>query len=398
MSNAFTTAFKQAGLVAGDMNTASPTAMAAASSATPPTSAPAQKPKRQARIKIKSRGNKRGQWGKSQTPNIIEWSHPELGTVMVQLKQLSFTGEVFQEGPNTWRKINLRQHTPSEIVLEVGYELPKGVELLHGFVDRVINSSEVPHLDPFKVKIEWSDGPQRDSDPIPNLSHGQDEDFQLYLVNKATGFLVHLDVSIVSRKGTFWVTVQEVLGAQVVKYDDVLYPDGVAEYTSVVFDEKDGKKEGERVGYTLVPVYAENAYPGNDPVASMNRSYNKRGEKVLAYCDKLGIGVSVEHCAPAEWNPEWPEHVPTDLRQKGYEEGVVLWYNLTIGGGFIQPRIGEPCWVHFSKIHNRLGVGVANVGNFPVLQSGKGVYFKWQLEKNRRSGEMKPAVTSALTA
>jgi hypothetical protein len=325
-----------------------------------------------------------GQWGKSGIPNWIEWSHPDFGSIQIELKSFLFAEKVYQQGPNTWRRINLGHHQPSQIVLDVLYTLNDDVELLHALGNRVINTSEKDPL-PFAINIEWKPGPKEDSDMVPHLPQGYQQDFQLFLINKTMSCLVEIEVTWVSRNGVLWVTAQEKLGAQIVEHSLGTNVEGLSSI-----------QIGGR-NLTLVPIYNENCYPGFDPVASLNRSYPARADKVLGYVDEFGAILPIDECTPGQWQPEWPTEVPIELKQKGYKKAVVMWFNLTLGYGFLQLEDGQSCFVHFKVILDEYGNGVAQTGDFPVLEPAKGCYVKWQLKADR-SGEKKPAATAVRAA
>jgi cold shock CspA family protein len=331
------------------------------------------------------RSRQQSNWGKSGRPNMIEWSHPLFGSVQIELKQFPLGKEIYQQGPNTWCRINLGQHRPSEIVLDVMYSLNDGVELLHAIGKRVVNTAEADPA-PFVIKVEWKPGPKEGDDPIPHLPQGYQQDFQLFLINKSLGLMVELEVTWVSRNGVLWVTVQDKLGAQVVEHS--LGTD-IAGLTSIQIGERN---------LTLVPFYNENCYPGFDPVASLNRSYDARADKVLGYANEFGAAIPIDECEPGEWKPEWPTQVPTDLAKKGYKKAVVMWYNLTLGYGFLQLEDGQTCFVHFKAILDENNKSVVQTGDFPVLEPATGCYVKWQLKEDSRTGEKKPAATAVRVA
>lgn len=326
---------------------------------------------------------KAGRWGRTDIPNMIERSWEGLGSIRIELAEFRFAQTIHEQGPNTWRQIPLGGKKPSKLVLEADWVLEDGVEIIHAFKNRVVDGS-TSEVRSFEIPITWQAGQRRDSEDVPVLPGKGERDFQLYLINRKNGFIVHVDVTVVSRKGMFWLIVQEVTGAQIVQHDREVELDG---YTSIIIGDN---------GYSMVPVYNENCYPGFDPVASWNRSYAGRADKVLGYAVDFGAYVSPEDCAPGEWQPEMPNDVPAALKAKGYSPATVEWFNLTAGFGFVQLKDGQKCFVHFTAIQDENGKNVADQGDFPALQPMRGCYVKWQLTEDK--GEKKPKATAVRPA
>jgi cold shock CspA family protein len=343
-------------------------AMAAAMTAagfTPPTdTATKATPKVIDVKKGKRRNRRRGrQFGTSGTPATIQWSHDAIGNIQIALRDLPFSGEIHQIGANTWSKIDLRNKKPRKIELETLLNLNEDAEVIWACGKKLVAIENETVVPDFFVNIDWkpADG-RRDSDEVPHLRHDDQEDFQLYVMNKKTGFFVHLDVTVSSRKGGFWVVVQEVLGAQVLWHPADNTLEG---YTSVVIGER---------AYTLVPVYAENAYPGNDPIASIERTYPGRTKELMGHVAKWDVAVDLDHVEPGEWQPQWPTREFPELKAKGYEPAVVMWFNLTIGFGFVQLEDGRQCMAHFKSFEGWDGKKTADGIDFPYLEAGKGCY------------------------
>jgi hypothetical protein len=78
-------------------------------------------------------------------------------------------------------------------------------------------------------------------------------------------------------------------------------------------------------------------------------------------------------------------------------KAIVMWYNLTIGFGFLQLEDGRPCFVHFKAIEGWDGKKLAKSGDFPVLEPAKGCYVKWHLKQDK-TGAMKPAAVAVRAA
>ncbi len=330
-------------------------------------------------------GGRKSRWGRSDRPNMIEWTHDEIGSIKIELIKFTLGSVIHHEGPNTWSRINFGNlEKPKHVKLDFSYDLKGDVELIWACGDKVMDTRE-GNPPQFVVPITWKPGRKTGDPDMPEVSHGNNEDFQLYAFNTKTGFCVHLDISAVSRHGEFWLTVQEVTGARLAWHNPDLT---IEELTSVVVDDK---------AYTLVPVYSENCYPGFDPVASWQRSYPGRIEQILNYAVTWNAAVPVEECEIATWKPEWPAQVPDDLASKGYHKAVVLWYNLTIGQGRLQLESGEVCFVHFKAVQDQNGNFLAQQGEFPVLLPATGVYVKYMLKPDRDQ-EMKPAATVARVA
>lgn len=342
------------------------------------------------RVDISKKGRKsktRGHWGQSKRANMIEWQHPDIGSIYIELKGFQFARAVHQDGPNTWNAIELGRQTPRKVEIDFTYDLYPDVELIHGHKRRGVVDAKETQPDPFCVEVIWRQAAGRDGDMYPELQKDRVKDFQLYPINKKTGFTVHLDVSIVANAGRLWVTIQEVTGAQIAWHSPDVTIDGLS---SVIVGER---------AYTLVPVYSENCYDGFDPVTSWNKTYPARADHVLGYAAEFGAAQPVEDCVMGEWQPQWPATIPADLAKRGYKKAVVLWYNLTLGFGFAQLESGETCFVHIKSIQDETGRYVIQQGDFPVMAPSRGCYVKCQPgDKGLQATAVRPAERAAEAA
>ncbi len=345
-----------------------------------------EKPKKKVDLSKKKRaGPKKGRWGTSSVPNMIEWEHPEIGAIQIELKPLRFGEHVYQDGPNTWRRIRMGDHRPSSLTLECIYNPNSDVEFLYGLGQQLFDiAKQMPK--PFEVPITWTPGSKPDDHETPSLPHDATEDFQIFGINRTNGFLVHLDVSIVSRNGSFWVTVQEVLGARIVWHSSEI---DLTDYSSIEIGDR---------SYSLVPVYDENCYPGNDPVASIERSYKGRSRHLLRLAAGFNAAIPAEECDPGMWQPQWPAEVPDELKKKGYQSMIIQWFNLTIGWGWGVLENGRPVHVHFKQIQDENGNFVAQQGDFPVVQPGKPYYAKLLKKDPKQSDDGKEKSTAVRPA
>lgn len=342
---------------------------------------PAPEPRRRMRTQKKDsqKPATKGHWGRAKRPNMIEWEHPLLGSVYVELKQILLGRETYQSGPNTWCRMLMGHHQLKEIRLDFNYNLKEGVEILYGLGDQLVNL-DTTEPTPFVLPVAWNKGRGKDAEARPTIT-AKSKDFQLFVMHKE--LVIHLDVAVVTRDGLFWLTLQEVTGMQVLRHDSDVDVEGL---TSVIVGEH---------GYTLVPAYDENCYPGFDPVASIERSYPGRTKKLLQFAAEFGAFVEPDSCSPGAWNPQWPAEVPAELAQQGYVKAVVQWFNLTIGWGFLQLEDGRACFVHFKAIEDDSGKKVAAQGDFPVLSAGGGVYLKWAPNKEKGNSPAATAVRAA---
>ncbi|MDD5356880.1 MAG: cold shock domain-containing protein [Candidatus Pacebacteria bacterium] len=240
------------------------------------------------------------------------YSHPALGEI-----EIGVTGrEIFapeSDGPNHSASINMDagedQH-PAKLSLTFAAHLAEGIKLLHyvGSAMTDVTTGAIPQLD---VEVTWKRG-----ETVPYTRKTDADNIDLLLLAPNGAFLV-LQISLVTRDGSFYICCQEKYGGQLVHGAD-------------------GNVGG-------IPVYSGNAYPGS----GFAKNCHTNAGSLIPYAQRIGYVKEGEFTA-AQWNPEDGE----DMTLMGTEEmGIVTWFNMVLGIGFIRCRDSEKdIFVHFSKI------------------------------------------------
>jgi len=294
-------------------------------------------------------------WGHA--ARVIQWEHELFGSVSINTKNFQL-GNTEQEGPNTWARVYTDEKQPETIEMQFITSLKEDVCLLHASAGELEDCTD--HDIPFfNVRVDWT---EEKGTPIPHTRQRDRDNFDLVFL-LPEGIFLQLQISLVTRKGDFWVCVQEVWAGQIAELSPGEAVDASANTHPV----------GERFGM-VVPLYAENAYPGADYL----KTFKNMGPKVIDFAFENGAFVPLANAVAAQWEPEWPENIPENLAKNGWSKAVVLFFNLVTGFGRVLCEDGETCFVHFVTIQDNTGVPMVSKGHYPVLQPMSGIYLKYR--------------------
>jgi len=291
-------------------------------------------------------------WSRGFEKKSLVWTHGLFGALSIGSdKEL---GDVVGNGPNACSHLYLFSR-PSSLRFEINVRAEDGVRILHAKAGEVTDVT-VDSVPEFEVPINWDH-----SAGIPHTRVKDMDNLDVVFLAKG-GEFVQLQVSLVTRKKRFWVCVQEIYSGQVVR--TTLAKAQELDVTS--------HKVGAHAGL-IVPLYAENAYPGADYLKSNPRM----GPTVIERAIGWGAVVPMSECVVAEWKPEQFE-LPEAMAKVGYVKAVVTWFNLVIGYGFVTLESGQSVYVHFNDVVDEKGQRIAEEGECPMLQAMRGVAIKYQ--------------------
>ncbi|MDP3964687.1 MAG: cold shock domain-containing protein [bacterium] len=187
---------------------------------------------------------------------------------------------------------------------------------------------EMVPLDPsftLTVPVEWKDGGR--GVKIPHTRQKGVDNADVVLVTP-TGNIAAAQVAITTRKGRFYLSIQEIYDIQAIR--------------------QDGEVE-------FFPARAVHAYPGAD----FSRTFQSAA---LRLTELLADAELPTEAPEITWDP--PQVEP----RHPWETGAVKWFNLVTGMGLIAGSDGVDTRVHFSKVEGE--------GPFRVLAPMTGVYWK----------------------
>ncbi|MDO8482407.1 MAG: hypothetical protein Q7S86_01150 [bacterium] len=285
----------------------------------------------------------------------VEWNFPSFGNLKIEVQGFRL-GTVQKNHLSMRVPILLNNREPAVIPFLFTKTVVNGVRLLHAQGGKVtdVTDGRVPTL---RINVGWDDGKGYN---IPSTRAKEQDNFDLVWL-QPDGTFVQLEISVSTRKGKFWLAVQEVYGGQVVR-------------TTQAKADRLGVQNVKLNGHVafVAPLFPVNAYPGADYL----RNFKNMGSKVVEYAINRGTSSTLSTCSVAKWEP--PTTVlPEAMKQNGWKTAAVLWFNLVIGWGFALCEDGKPCFVHFSNILDETGRPVASKGEFPMLKPMTGIALKW---------------------
>lgn len=260
--------------------------------------------------------------------NALRWQQDQLGALSITVKTFGVQWERSDETINTWATIPIKGK-PEVIEVDINYYLKPGTQMFH-MVERKVRAvkGRIPTL---KVPVQWNG-----STPSTRSKHKDNVDFVMH--NQDGGFVM-VEVGVVTRKGRFLLTLQEVYAGQFA-------------HTNVAHAKKAGLSyvplTGENQVGVVLPLWDHNDYPGNDFI----RTWGVEAPSLLQALHADGRTMALSKVDGAKWKPP----ALGKPRVEGRTRGVCTFFNVAAGYGFIwTPSEGEdkPArthFVHFSDI------------------------------------------------
>ncbi|MES2059481.1 MAG: hypothetical protein V4438_00440 [Patescibacteria group bacterium] len=226
----------------------------------------------------------------------------------------------------------------------------EGVHVLHFQGDMTVASQQT--LPGLNVKVKWEGANPH------TRERGKDNCDVVFL--REDGIFMQLQVSVTTRRGQFWVALQEIHSGQIVRTTKKK-----AEELNLDYEEVSGTVA------TVVPARTEDAYPGFDYLGT----FQTMGPKLIDYALQNNASERLSDCVVAE-RKDTHAFLPMDLANKGWQVGHVAYFNLVIGCGNIINEDGEMVFVHFNQVETQDGVSAAFRREFPVLEPMSAVAFR----------------------
>jgi len=295
----------------------------------------------------------------------VSWGNKDFGTLHINMGQFAL-GKEGEQGPFVWTRILKGTHAPRDLKLDFTAELGEDVVLLHaqGGVVTDVSAGTIP---PLPVHVTWKEGARRDSDPVPHARR-TDADNCDFVFLRRDGKFVQVQVSIVTRRGPFFVAVQEVWAGQVVRTT----MDNAAQLETTIHTVQG--MDGRDYGAFVAPLYDDNAYPGADYL----KTFKNMGPKVVEYANVNGMTSPLSSAVVAEWTPATVEGLPEEMAAAGWKTGIVTFFNAVVNYGFIKcDEDGKDYFLYGDQIVGEdLETPVVRNADFPVVEAMKGVVFK----------------------
>jgi cold shock CspA family protein len=287
----------------------------------------------------------------------LTWQNDQLGSLTLQVLHFGHTWDRADDTANTWAMIPVTGR-PDHLEVVMKYQLASGVELVHISEQAPckITGKKVPSL---RVPITWNGA-------VPSIRSKHKDNVDLVMYNEFGGFVM-IEVGLTTRKGKFFLTLQEVYAGQVA-------------HTNVA-----GAKEvgltyhpiHENLVAVVLPLWEHSAYPGADFL----RTWSKEGAwlaEMLAAENKMS---ALTYTEAAEWNPS----AYTASKDPERLRGICTFFNIAATYGFIlvpanEGRVAQTYFVHFSDIQAEFALQPMQVYEFFPVQEGN----KWKAKQVRR--------------
>ena len=308
------------------------------------------------------------QYRRWESPDInrsLQWSDENFGSLEVRVNKFAL-GIASNEGNNTQAQINYaKTFYPWLIAFDLVPVAGPGVRVIH-VADGLFKDVTVDAVPQFKVDVSWD---KREQPHVPfTRRKGKDNVDVIFL--REDGMFITLQISVTTRNGEFWVGVQEIYSGQVVRTTRAKAE--ALPITSVPVGS---------FNMIVVPMYAENAYPGSD----FAKTFPKAATFLVNYALEHGAVSALSKCVVSQWEPKWPTELPAQLKKNGWQVGVVLYFNMVTGYGFVRCEDGKSCFVHFKNIVDESLKPVNSTGKLPMLHAMHGVALKWSEQDGKRS-------------
>jgi cold shock CspA family protein len=294
----------------------------------------------------------------------VSWGRHDFGTLTLGTEQFRI-GREAEHGAYLWTRILKGDHTPSQMSIGFTASLPAGVRLLRAQGGELLDVT-TGTIPPLPVVINWSGDGRRDGDLKPHTRRTDADNVDFVFLRK-DGKFIQIQVSLVTRKGSFYICVQEVWGGQIVRTTLDRVQNLGFSYLTVA------GAGGKSFGALVVPLFDDNAYPGADYL----KTFKNMGPKVIECANKRGATSAFSDMVVAEWTPQEVDGLSQDMIDAGYKTGVVKFFNATVNYGFIEDSDGNNHFLYGDQIVESLdGPTLVSQGEFPVVEPMKGVVFK----------------------
>jgi len=261
----------------------------------------------------------------------ITWEQEVLGELTLSV-----------DGYNTkWQNDSVVAHTyagldvkdlPEFINVQIVAKLRPGVRLLH-----VSNGSNMfdctkGDVPTFQVPVTWHASGEDEGGPmVPHTRRTDIDNIDLILVDQI-GRFIEVQVSITTRKGTFFLNLQEVYAGHIVRTTAAIAKKLGLNYYRI----------NDQSVAIVVPLFVHNAHPGADYL----RTWKDIGNQLVKMAIEGGRSVQLSRATYAKWEePKYPQPTVADKTV-----GLVTFFNVVIGWGFMRGADGKHYFLHFKDL------------------------------------------------
>ncbi|MEI8338219.1 MAG: hypothetical protein WCF92_03710 [bacterium] len=295
------------------------------------------------------------------------WTHPMFGTLVVK-SQYALDESVYAE-TNVRAEVILREN--AEDVKSLGFAInvtaDENVSVLSMVNDELtdLTNQAIPDLVvPIETRTGKSNGvfdesgfpsaknkTRENANPTRVHVRNNEHDNMEVVLFRPDGKFVELQISVTTRRGIFWVAIQELYCGQMVRTTEAKANQiGLTSFPC-----------GHGLRALVAPLYAENAYPGADYLMT----FKAIGPQLVAFAVMMDAFTPLSRCAVAKWEPEWLT-LPEEFTNKRFQMAVVDWFNLLLGCGKATLENGDKVFIYFNAIEDEYGRQIAQTG-FPSL-------------------------------
>lgn len=292
------------------------------------------------------------QQAKRKSTKTLHWEDPTFGSLEISSTG-SEIGDQANEGPFSWGYIFPLDINVQRVYLAFSGKAPEGGWLFRVTTKEITDCTN-DKIRSLTVPVTWRDDTKSIGVHVPLVK--QDSNDVSFVFLKPDGSFIQLEAAVVNRDAVgnlgFFATLQVVWQGQVVKVSDS--------------------------GYRVMPTHLDHAYPGADYLKSAVGA-----DIIVAAAVERNAFVQLADYTPVEWGFEQPT-VSEKMVKKGYEAGITLWFNVSLGGGQVQLADGRICFVHMKTIMGEDGTPAIKQGLFPLLLPRHGVALQTKTDDRGR--------------
>lgn len=303
-------------------------------------------------------------FGADSVSQTVTWKSRLFGTVTIELQVFTMGTPEQLDRFTMVVPLFLDERKPGVINFLLNKELAEGVRLYHAKNGPATDCTE-GRIPQFRIQANWTESGWRS---VPRTVSKNEDDIDLvFLDTKGSedgrkGAFVQLEISLSTRRGLFFLTIQQVYAGQIVRTTAAN-----AEKTSLQTVKcKDGL-------VSVVPLYPENAFPGSDYI----KNFGYMAPSFLQFANEHGASVPLSKCVIARWEPIAKE-MPLEMKNNGWQMATTKWFNDCLGWGFLHCADGQACFVHFKQIEDPAGEPYWKMGAFPHLTPMHHVAVKYE--------------------
>ena len=275
----------------------------------------------------------------------MKFDLPTFGCVRIST-EAAFVGMKEQTQICAWAPVIPHKEQPESLTFRVTCSSLSGVCVLHSHGNNVITDTTHKGIPPFTVSIGWQKNDMAQK-YVPDTRTGgkaNGSDHIDMVMLRMDGSFAHIQISLVTRHGKFWVVVQEIYLGKVLQ------------------------------GYAIVPLHPVYAYEGNSYLEMAKELGQKVLERSASHCGSLLVS---DHPV-VTWDYDRSIEIPETLKRLGWQKAVVKFFNYLEGWGFCVCEDGTECFMHFKYVLDKNGATMVVGDEFIALQPTQVVAVKYK--------------------